>query len=478
MSALPPASIYARKELPPIPKVSGEHNRRRPLSDQSAQVLNPKEKNIIRSRHNSRIDGISRPPTGSKSHSLPESVSRLTHSPRRQLFTDPFKRISPPLPMTKSAQKILQFTGVDPSFEEESMSHYSSSPESLESSGSHYSQHESENQNYRAGPSSHQETTAMPLTRGGPSAAYLQPAFYSVSERSASISELSVAAVAAASAPATSLRIRDPPAKHNLRRIDLDVENSAADLTNEEFMAAEMAGYERQKRPRFDDGFKGDIGSRYGHELTDADGVLIPRPLAIRSKPRVSAKNSRFERHYMNPTSPTGLSYDGIPPSPMPGPATKRNFGSGEHPLKNPFPLGSDQNRSEVGKPQWKFKKLSGVMKQLWRMKKSPAKQTVISNTERAPGEPDTPMPSNFGLKSLFSSTGMLQKGNEQLQDAINKARKGLKIKTADEKKRENLKKQIVVVGVTDQSPGISPSLADGNSRKLTSSDGRVSEWL
>jgi hypothetical protein len=365
--------------------------------------------------------------------------------------------------MTKSAQKILQLTGFDPTFDREIVSHSSVSPESSESSGSQYSQPESEIQDYGTVQSSHGEVTPMTFTCGEPSVAYLQSSTYSISERSASASSLSVAAVASASVP-TSLRVHDRVGKSGPKRVDLTGEDFVDGLTNKEFMANEMVRYERQKqrRSRFDNGFERDVGRRYGAELPDASRRdLVPQPLAIRSKPSVDAENRKLVRHYTAPASPIGRPYDGMPVGtrtpgpPMPRPRTKRSFGSGKHLLKSPFPLTSSQKDSESGEGEQRFrKKFSGAMKRWSGGRRSPVKQTVISPLERKAEEYDTSMPSNFGLKSLIPSE-MIQKGNDHLQDAVDKARKGLKIKTADEKRREDIKKQIVVVGVMDQSPGI-----------------------
>jgi hypothetical protein len=458
----PPVNDYQTSDLPPIPKASGWSNLSRPLSDQSPGGFDSKNKNIFYSHHNNRIDGISRPPISSKSHSLPEPVSRPTHSPNRRSSRDNSKKVlppPPPPPMSKSAQKILQLTGFDPSFDEEPKSYYSVSPESSESSGSQYSQPESEPQGYG---DIHPRHWAATYTRGEPSAVYLQSSLYNASERSASISDMSFAAVAAASVSATSFRVRDRLAKQGQKGPDLDGEDSTDNLTNEKFMAVEMGRYARQKRNHFDDDFDRDIRSRYQYELTDTDRKeLVAEPLTIMPRLEINSKNSRLERHYTNPRSPTGYPYSEMPvysrisALPAQRPKNERRFGTGKHPVKSQFPFNTQKGPGAREPEQIFRKKVSRAMKRLSGGKIPPVKQTVITNREIEAGGPVTILPSNSRFKSFLPSQDILHKGNEQLQDAVDKARKSLKIKTADEKRREDLKKQIVFVGVTDQSPGM-----------------------
>lgn len=463
LTLLSPANDYLRKELPPVPKITGDHYRRRPLSDQAAGTLDP-SKNIVRSQHSNRIDGVSQPLISSKSQSLPDWVSRRVRRSHRQLSTESPNRVLPPPPppsMTKSAQKVLQLTGFDPSFDQPMQSHYSVFPESSESSGSQYSQTENETQKYGAVPGNHWESASVAPTEGEPNTAFLQSSVYSVSEKSANVSELSVAAVAAATVSISSLRTRDRPVKDGdgqRTMVDVATDDSMENMTNEESITLETAPYGRQKRSRFADGFERDIGSRLSHKLTDAERRdLIPRALALRPKRkgRADAENEKLERHYTTPVYPEGMPYDGMPVGsktqpPLRRPANKRSFGSGKHQLKSPFPFSFNSKGSESGESEQKLrKKFSRAMKRLSGGEKPPIKQRVISNVQREPNGPDTPMPSSFGFPK------MLQIGNEHLQDAFDKAKKGLKIKTADEKRREDLKQQIVVVGVTDQSPGM-----------------------
>ncbi|KAG0651152.1 hypothetical protein D0Z07_2596 [Hyphodiscus hymeniophilus] len=494
-SIAPLTSDHQRKDIPPIPKDMRQNNRKRPSSEQSLGGYEPNGKDFFYSHQNSSNEKMERPTMGSKSHSLPEticpSVSRYTHTFNTQPGGKNSERVLPPPPpppmsksaqkilqltgfdtsgnshmnvslspppplMSKSAQKILQLTGFDPSFDQESRSHYSVSPESsdADSSGSLYSQFDGEGQEYAqprrlwAGPST--------VIQGETSAAYVQSSFYSASERSAEISDASVAAAAALPASVTSLRFRDRPVKHDQRSVDLAGKQSKDIMTDEEFMAAKREYYQ-QKRTRFEEVFERDFGSRHGQELRDADkGGLVPRPLTIRSRPRVNDDNGKL-RYYSEPASPTGLPYDGttlhsrIPPRPQ-NLRHKRKFGTGKHPMKSPFPF-IIKKEPGAEEPEQRFRhKVSRAMKRLSGGTKSPMTQSVSPSGEREAGEVDPPTPS--GLKAFFPSQEIMQKGNEHLQDAVYKARKGLRIKTADERRREDLKKQIVVVGITDQSPG------------------------
>lgn len=453
----PPSNDYQRKDLPPIPQT----NARRPMSDQSSEHYDPRGKNISYSQDNDRIGGAARPLIGSKSHSLPESVSRLQHSSnRRPSGHSPKKglRPPPPPPMSRSARKIMQLTGFDPSFDQGTRSHYSVSPDSSDSEGSQYSQPESAPQEYV--PPQGQWTAFTRAELGGN---YLQSSFYSANDRSASISDMSIAAVAAASASATSLRVRDRAPKKKQQGTNLTEEDSADNLTNEELMAVEMARYAQQKRTHFDDEFEGDIGGRYGHEMDAERGDLVPPPLATGPKSRLHDENKILDRLYTDPHLPTGMPYDGMPvcsrTPPVPQRSTNRKgFGTGRHPMKSPFPFTTPKDLG--GESEQRFKKrFSGAMKRLSGGRNYPEKQ---ANRQRDAGEPNTLLPSNSGFKRPFfpPAPDILQNAPEHFQDAVEKARKSLKIKTADEKRREDLKKQIVVVGITDQSPGICPSLS------------------
>ena len=500
-----PANGYERKELPPIPSTSDHGNLRRTLSDQSPGNYDSKGRSILYSQHDSRLGGTSRPAGGCKGHSLPESASKLDSYIRQRSGDGPKKAFPPPPPppMTKSAQKILQLTGFDisgdssrnvlpppppppmsksaqkilqltdfdPSFDQEPSSHYSVSPESSDaedSSGSHYSQPEDEPQEYVL-PGYHWAAT-LASAPGEPSVAYLQPSFYSASESSGSISDRSVAAAVPACVSATSLRVKGCPMKQSQQEVELIGEYSADNLTNEEFIAIEKAHHAKQARARFKDRFEREDRRRYRDELTDKIDV-VPKSHAIRSKSRVDDENIYLEKYHTNLHSPTGLPYDGMPVhSRIPCPPAnrlrhKRRFGTVTHPMKSPFSFTGEKD-TEGGESEQRFKKkISGAMRRLSGLKNPPENKTVIPNKEREAGGTDPPVSPAF--KAFFPSQEAIQKGNDHLQGTVDKAKKSLKIKTDDEKRREELKKQIVVVGIIDQSPG-NYSLLLLRHRKLT----------
>lgn len=71
-------------------------------------------------------------------------------------------------------------------------------------------------------------------------------------------------------------------------------------------------------------------------------------------------------------------------------------------------------------------------------------KMSTIKNGERDATGPDTPLPTKPGFN---------------MQEVYTNARKTLSIKTAEEKKRDSLRRKIVVVGLTDQGPGMSAQI-------------------
>ena len=467
-----PVSMYEDRELPPVPQRAEGRNYQRPLSDAFGKVSDPKLKNNVQNQRSNGVHEISRPPIGFKSHSLPDSVSREEHRPHRRRSAGASKKIlprRPPPPMTKSAQKILQLTGFDPSFDLEPKSHYSVSPESSQSSLSAYSQPEGEIPDCGAFPNNHWEATPVSPTGGDSITAYLQSSIsctYSESDRSSTVSQHSVAGTPVSVA---SLRYRDRSEKHVTKDVDLTKGNSTDRVTNEKSIVVETTCYKCAKRSRSDDRAELDMESPYGHEISDERRKdLFPEPLSIRSRTGMMDENNKLHRYYTIHYSPTRLPYDRVQariqlprmrrlPTIAQNPAAERYFGSGRHSLRRPFQFSSTPNDGEPEEPEepeQRFrKKFSETLKRLSGGRRSLMKQRVITNAQRASDGPDTPMP-DFGLKSLLPSPELLQKGNEHIQAAVDKAKKGLKLKSVAEKNRQNLKKQIVVVGIGDQSPG------------------------
>lgn len=145
-----------------------------------------------------------------------------------------------------------------------------------------------------------------------------------------------------------------------------------------------------------------------------------------------------------------------MPPTPPPkSPRRKKernNFGTGEHPLKSPFPFsGKEEDVVVSPSSESRFRsKISEAFKKSLSTRRGSQtnnKQLVISNKARKGSGPDTPVVA----KSSFVET--IHKGNEQLQEIIEKTKKSV-LRTAEERRRDELKKKIHVVGIGDQSPG------------------------
>jgi hypothetical protein len=81
----------------------------------------------------------------------------------------------------------------------------------------------------------------------------------------------------------------------------------------------------------------------------------------------------------------------------------------------------------------------------------------IISNHARAGDGPDTPMPTKPGLMGIISPTTVFfQKGTLQIQDAMQKAKRAAKVRSRGERRRDKLRKKIVVVGTADPSCTVS----------------------
>jgi hypothetical protein len=77
----------------------------------------------------------------------------------------------------------------------------------------------------------------------------------------------------------------------------------------------------------------------------------------------------------------------------------------------------------------------------------------MIPNWARKADGPDTPILPKTGLMVFLPTVevNVMEKGNE----LVAKAKKSVKIKSGQERRRDDLRKKIVVIGITDQSPGI-----------------------
>jgi hypothetical protein len=421
----PSSNQYISKELPPLPSaVSMSRN-----PDTSRTLDTP----IHREMMTSMASSMTRLPNINTTPPLVRTRSQRT-SPR-------YSREPPKTPtMTKSSYKILQLTGFDPRFEmtfpkEHQQINEPDSPKHSSSSGSVYSQpgldvgkDNGEKSRWSSGNSS---PTSAHADRG------VLQSFYNLSEH-----------MAGAISSMTSLWHR-PTDQNEIP-------------TLRELLDEERAHY----NVRLSQGFENDLESQYRHKLTDADILnLVPRPLALRPKNKAKhisldtkpglLQNSRYSlewgiseltsgktKHYNTPT--TRLFDEGhLLPRNAPPPLKPRHklFGTGNHPLKSPFPFGESQ---DVPETRGTFSnRLSGAIKHL-SPGSSPmsAKRSVISNGARRANGPATPMPRQSGFMSFLPSVEItMQKG-------------GVHFKNNDERKRESLKKSIVVVGISDQSPG------------------------
>jgi hypothetical protein len=90
---------------------------------------------------------------------------------------------------------------------------------------------------------------------------------------------------------------------------------------------------------------------------------------------------------------------------------------------------------------------------------KSLTKRNVIPNWARKADGPDTPILPKTGFMAFLPAVevNVMEKGNE----LVAKAKKSVKIKSGQERRRDDLRKKTVVIGITDQSPGIYYSSSD-----------------
>jgi hypothetical protein len=158
------------------------------------------------------------------------------------------------------------------------------------------------------------------------------------------------------------------------------------------------------------------------------------------------------------------LTLPGMPPPPIPRKHIKRKtFGTGNYPLRNPFPKSTTHRMPDTcaSPTEKKFqKRLSGAMKYLPGLSSPAVKGNLIPISERSSDGPDTLHLDRSYFPHLWSTRKSIHNGNEHLHDVITKVRHTMQHKSSDEKRRESLKKKILVVGITDQAPGKNVSLS------------------
>jgi hypothetical protein len=407
-------------------------------------------------------DIISRPDLDSKrAHSSPEAekMALLRHS-------------SPQ--MSQSTRKVLQLAGFDPRCEETfryTHSQQEVSPRSSGSSESVYSQPEGAYVDAKTSHVNSWRSAPAALTSVDDRSTYLQPSVHSASERRI--------------VPSSTTRT-GRTASQRRRDYQKKIENSDNDANNNHTTeSSTIQGPQIPRHSRFGDGFEHDLNGQYNHELTDVGlAALVPRRLVIRTKPKkpqqqaeeklsffanardslnwgIDALTSPKTQHFNSAVTPI-LEEESISPRgahmPPPPKAKHKRFGNGNHPLKSPFPFGLTYENSDPGESGQKFmKRFSGAIRRVFGAGRfSPTKTTVIPNSQRAYDGPDTPLPlKSPELVTFVDEEVMRPIGNLHFQEVAAKAKQGLAVRTADEKRRESLKKKIMVIGTTDQSPGM-----------------------
>lgn len=235
----------------------------------------------------------------------------------------------------------------------------------------------------------------------------------------------------------------------------------------------------------------------FGYQSWNDDNIfgrrLTPQPLALRPRnfgePRPST--SRFSDHsseddggiisnardsvishirslsspFKPPSRPAMVFRENASRStiqlPLPEPVKrKRAFSSGWHPLKSPFPFRSPPHKrvrteKSANSEESSFtRRISNIYGKLSGARTSPVIESrIISNHARSGDGPDTPMPTKPGFMGIMSPTSVFHKGTLLLQDAMQKAKSAAGVKSRDERWRDKMRSQIVVVGVVEPSP-------------------------
>jgi hypothetical protein len=184
----------------------------------------------------------------------------------------------------------------------------------------------------------------------------------------------------------------------------------------------------------------------------ESDAIVLPPLPSIPSTPDVEGRKSdkqQFENAFFTSTeesaSPNGSSELGRILF-----GQLRTFAGWRS-----SPLSEELNPTNV---PFEPRKVSGRLRTLASGRSSPVATTKHAVTQNKAIKLDCiepPTPNKSGFTDLLPSAKLLQKGNEHFHEVIGKAKNAVHIKTAEEKRREDLKQKIMVVGVTDQTPGM-----------------------
>ena len=448
------------KELPDLPNPLTIRKRNSGRSAQSAEQLQgPNMSNTGAMNHNASNSN----PGLLRTHSSPEGSRRLPHPPAP--------------PMSKSSQKIMQLTGFNPRLDNTQSTHsYTKSPGSSgsSSSGSFYDEDIILEQNPLL------EVPALP------NAEYLTPSIYSASASSSSTVDTGKGLRSSDFPRNKDGRSKTKQSYSEVPEPDVEAAKLSTELTSLDDLIA-------QERERYESHVPRNRSSKYAQHtqsLTEAGlDSLVPPPLVLRPK---KSRQSRFgegsdddspsnifatardsmvwglkeltepKRNRSSTNAPMNSRPTFPPPTKSPkSPKSfktkrKRNFSSGNHPLKSPFPFSpAHQTQYEIPEAEKQEdslgKRLSGAFRIFSGGSKHAIQETVISNAARSPSGPDTPF---FPRRPGFMGLGSTQKGIEHLHEVVDKAKKSF---NKQERRREEIKRNIVVIGITDQSPGMSP---------------------
>lgn len=388
-----------------------------------------------------------------------QRVARIHSSPDTRTLPPP-----PDPPLTKSATKVMQRTGYDPTMEiREGRSRQSSlqiAIDDSDSSGSVYSQDDSINSHMAYQSQTVGSAPVSPMQRDE-GISYFSSNYIPSNAPSPATSSPRSLVISSEYKERVSRfmqgHLEDPNASHGFP--------CANDL--EDLIGQEGLRYENQNEREYPLRYK-------GH---NNDIALMPLPLSL------PTRRNRQSYFYENPGDwesgtpvgpffgsqeqqslhrPSTVSYTSsmAPPNiviPESNKPWKKDFSNDQHPLKSPFPFLStnkipDSPRA-TGPTGSLGEKLSGAIKRLsGGTKMSPTEDNeIIYNSSRSATGPDTPMPRKSGFMGIKGAPDLIQKGNEHFHEVVEKVK--LKVNKKERRRRE-LKKQILVVGIMDQTPG------------------------